>query len=159
MRYNDRIMGEGWLAQNWFVLLQSTGIIGGLVFTGWSLRIDARSRRVGNLLRITQQHREIWKNLLDRPELARVLRPETSPTQEPVNDQEAVFLTFLFLHLNSAFYAMRERQFLTPEGLRKDIQWFLSLPIPRAFWLTAKPYLDQGFVRFVEGCRDQSASD
>jgi hypothetical protein len=44
-----------WLRDHWFVLLQSAGIIGGLLFTGISLRIDARVRRVGNLLAITAQ--------------------------------------------------------------------------------------------------------
>lgn len=120
------------------------------MFTAWSLRAEAQTRQLANLLGITHQHREIWKNLLERPELARLLRPEANPRRQPVNDQEEVFLTFLFLHLNSAFYAMRRRQFRTPEGLRRDLHWFLSLPIPRAFWGTAKGFFDRAFVRFVE---------
>jgi hypothetical protein len=40
-------------SQNWFTFLQSLGIIGGLLFTRFSLRTDARVRRIGNLITIT----------------------------------------------------------------------------------------------------------
>src|SRR5260221_13307070 len=62
-----------WASDNWFILLQSLGIIGGLLFTAASLRLDEKTRRVGNLMAITKNHREIWTALYDRPELSRVL--------------------------------------------------------------------------------------
>jgi hypothetical protein len=52
VRYNNRIMGEGGRVPNWFGLCAK--IIGRLVFTGWSPRIGPRTRRLGNLSRITQ---------------------------------------------------------------------------------------------------------
>jgi hypothetical protein len=58
---------SSWLAQHWFDLLQTLGIIGGLTFTGYSLRQDERARRIGYLISIKQQYREIWEELYDRP--------------------------------------------------------------------------------------------
>jgi hypothetical protein len=58
---------SSWLAQHWFDLLQTLAIIGGLTFTGYSLRQDERARRIGNLISIKQQYREIWEELYDRP--------------------------------------------------------------------------------------------
>ncbi len=48
-----------WLAENWFTLLNVIGIVGGLFFTGHSLRSETKTRRVANLLSLTQAHRDI----------------------------------------------------------------------------------------------------
>ena len=39
-----------WLAQNWFTLLNAIGVVGGLLFTGHSLRSETKTRRIANLL-------------------------------------------------------------------------------------------------------------
>src|SRR5258708_7781649 len=49
-----------WIGDNWFTLLQSVGIIGGLLLTTSALNSDARTRRVANLIEITRGHRDIW---------------------------------------------------------------------------------------------------
>ncbi len=141
-----------WITQHWLELLQSAGIIGGLFFTALSFRVDARVRRIGNLLTLTQHHRDIWTHFYQRAELARVLDESVNLRLAPITDEEAVFLTLLILHLNSAYYAMEEGMFTTPEGLRKDIRWFLALPMPKAVWERIKPFQDVDFVRFVEEC-------
>src|SRR5262245_45305825 len=128
-----------WLEGNWFTLLQSAGIAGSLVFTAISLRIDARVRRVGNLLALTDQHREIWLQLYRRPELARVLDARADLTNKPVTQHEELFVSLLVLHLNSAYHAIQAGMFLSPEGLGEDIRMFFSLPIPKAVWEEMKP--------------------
>lgn len=83
-----------WLSLHWFTLLQSIGIVGGLLFTGVSLRIDTKVRRVSTLITITQQHRDIWTQLYRRPEMARHL-PDPYPAQERKSEgvsQQAVAL-------------------------------------------------------------------
>src|SRR5437899_136859 len=60
-----------WLSDNWFVLLQSLGIIAGFVFTAHSLRSETKMRRVGNLLAITESHRKLWTEFSNRRELRR----------------------------------------------------------------------------------------
>src|ERR1041384_248579 len=132
-----------WGHDNWFVFLQSAGIIGGLLFTAFSLRIDARVRRIGNLIAITQHHREIWTHLYTHPKLSRILDMEVDLKHNPYTNEEEIFITLLILHLNSAFHAMKSGMFVTPEGLRKDIQLFLALPIPRHVWEKTKAIQDK----------------
>ena len=76
-----------WAAQNWFTVLQSAGIIGSLLFTAASLRLDAKARHVGNLMAITKNHREIWGELYQRPELARVIDAGADLEQKPMSDE------------------------------------------------------------------------
>lgn len=141
-----------WIAANWFVLLQSVGIIGGLIFTAVSLRSDTHTRRISNLLTITNQHREIWSRLFDRPELARVLSESAGPAQSPITAVEALLIRRLILHLSSSYHAIKDGVFLSPEGVRKDIAWFFSLPLPKAVWRRWRDFQDRSFVAYVDGC-------
>lgn len=140
----------GWLADNWFVFLQSAGIVGGLVFASLSFRADTRARRATNLLAITQHHREIWTQLYTKPELSRVLSPDVDMRKNPATLEEELFVSFLILHLNTSYQAAREGAFTTPERLQADIQQFFSLPIPNAVWQKEKPMQDADFIHFVE---------
>lgn len=139
-----------WLQGNWFTLLQSAGIIGSLLFTAASLRLDAKVRRVGNLLRMTEGHRNIWSELYARPELGRILNPTADLKNQPVTKLEELFVTFLILHLSGSFRAIREGLFIPTKGLRLDITLFFALPIPRSVWETSKPFYNDDFVRFIE---------
>ena len=146
--------GGHWLADNWYVLLESTGIIGGLLFTAFSLRSETKTRRIANLLVITQNHREIWTELFGRPALARVMNPVADIRRKPVTREEELFINFLVLHLSSAYHAMKDDVFVKPDGLRRDIHRFFSLPIPSAVWDKIKSMQDDEFVGYVEECRN-----
>jgi hypothetical protein len=139
-----------WAADSWFVLLQSGSIVAGLVFTAVALRDDTRARRVGNLIAITQHHREIWTHLYSRPNLSRVLDSNVDLEKNPVTDEEELFVNLLILHLNSSYQAMKYGNFIKPEGLHQDIRLFFSLPIPSAVWEATKIFQDKDFVEFVE---------
>lgn len=141
-----------WIADNWFELLNSVGIVGGLLFTAFSLRSETKTRRIANLLVITQNHREIWKELLRNPRLARVMNPLADAVREPVTVEEELFVNFLVQHLNSAYHAMRDDVFVKPDGLRRDVYRFFSLPIPHAVWEKVKVLQDSTFDAFVESC-------
>jgi|ERR1051325_5134739 hypothetical protein len=141
-----------WFEQNGSVLLQNVGIIGGLIFTALSLRIDASVRRVSNLMTLTHYHRDIWTRLYTRPELSRVLKEKPNLERFPINHAEELFVTLLILHLNTAYEAMKHRMFVQPEGLRRDIISFFSLPIPKTVWENNKQLQNKDFVRFVESC-------
>ena len=141
-----------WIAQNWFDLLQSVGIAGSLLFTGFSLRIDTRVRRVQNLLTLTRQHREIWVMLYSRPELSRILEKAPDLQTHPISGDEELFVKFLIFHLSNTHRAMVAGFFIGPERLRDDIHGFFSLPIPRAVWDRIRPLQDSDFVEFVESC-------
>ena len=136
--------------QNNLPLLQSAGIIGGLFFTGWSLWIDARVRRVQNLITITAHHREIWSEIYKNPELKRIIDPKADLENRPISIPERLFTRSLFLHLSAAFHASKTGMFSEPDGLQRDIRNFLRLPIPKQVWKQSKGNHNHEFARFVE---------
>ena len=142
----------GLLANNWFTLLQSVGIIGGLLFTGISLRRESRAKQIANLITITRQHRDIWTELYRRPDLSRVLNHDADLQKAPVTLEEELFVGLLIHHLNSVYHAMQAGMFMTPEGLKADIQQFFSLPIPKSVWHTRQNLQDRKFAQFVNSC-------
>ena len=140
----------GWVSQNWFNLLSAVGIIGGLWFTAFSLRSDTKTRRIANLLTITANHREVWKEFLNNPNLARISDTTADLTKQPITDMERVFATLVILHMNSVYYAMSDQLVVEYEGLRRDIAKFISRPVPKAVWEKIKPLQNEDFVNFIE---------
>jgi hypothetical protein len=144
-----------WVSQNWFDFFTSVGIIGGLWFTAVSIFLDAKARRVANLLTITRNHREIWKEYLHNGDLARILDANADLEKAAVTDAEQVFVTLVIIHTSTAFYAMDHRLVVEYEGLRRDIAEFFSLPIPKAVWLKSKPLQNHDFADFIESCQSR----
>jgi hypothetical protein len=139
-------------AANWYSLVEAAGIIGSLIFTAVSFRADTKARRIGNLLKLTEQQRDIWRELLHRPELSRVLDPKPDLEVKPITQEEELFVGFLILHLNSAFQAICDGMFASPEGLKADVREFFAYPISKAIWDKIKLFQDKNFVRFIEDC-------
>ncbi len=65
-----------WFSEHWFDLLQSVGIIGSFLLAAYTMWTDAKARRIGNSIAINDQHRKIWKDIYEHPQLARVLDAE-----------------------------------------------------------------------------------
>jgi NAD(P)-dependent dehydrogenase (short-subunit alcohol dehydrogenase family) len=61
-----------------------------LLFTGFKMRSEAKTRRVSNVLTATSNHREIWSCVFANPELARVLDPTAPIHEKPISDSEEV---------------------------------------------------------------------
>jgi plasmid maintenance system killer protein len=139
-----------WVAQHWLDLAQTVGIVGGLLFSAYVTWKDERARRVGNSIAITEQYRQIWKELYERAELSRVLAKDADVQKQPVSNQEELFVKTLVLHLGTVYRAMKHSEFVELEGLRKDVREFFSLPIPGAVWQLIKSFQDREFVKFVE---------
>lgn len=142
------------LAENWFTYLNAIGVVGGLLFTGYSLHSEAETRKVANLLKLTQSHREVWKEVLDNPKLIWVLSPDVDLVQAPVTTEEEIFVTLVTQHLVSVFRAMKKDLTISPEVLRRDVWQFFALPIPQQVWNGIKVMQDDDFVAFVESCRN-----
>jgi hypothetical protein len=143
-----------WMDNHGFDLLEAVGIIASLTFTAVSFRRDDRSRRVGNLLTLTQSHREVWKEQLHDPKLKRILDPRANLAREPVTRDEEIFVTLVIQHLNIVYHALRDELTINPEGLRRDVWQFFSLPIPQAVWNQLKVLQNDDFVAYVEACRN-----
>lgn len=147
-----------WVSRNWFDLLQSLGIIASLLYTGATFHADTKGRRVSNLLKLTEQHRDIWSEIDRRPELSRVLDAKTDLERFPVMPEEERFIGKLILHLNASFHAMKSGVYTRPDALSKDVQRFFSRPVAKKVWERMKPFQDADFVRFVESCLSESTA-
>ena len=145
--------GLYWIAENWVIMLNAVGVVGGLLFTAVSLRSETKTRRIANLLTITTNHREIWTEFSQRPELSRVLYPYVNLSKTPITYTEKEFVNQVILHVASVHYAMKDELVIKLEGLRRDVREFFSLPIPRRVWDENRVYQNDDFVEFVEECR------
>lgn len=156
--YTRGMLVLAWIVHYGVGLAQTYGPSAGLFMIGVALLLEARARRVGNLIQLTKEHRELWERMAVQPELARIIDPRADPSATPITTEEEMFVAFIILHLSSAYYAMRSGFFQKPHGLRKDIELFFSLPIPRAVWEKMKVLQDPPFVSFVERARAAAKS-
>jgi hypothetical protein len=144
------------LANNWLSIFQTGVITGAVVFLGIAVWLEARARRVRNLIELTERHRDLWERMDERPELARILEADVNLSRNPVTPAEKNFVVFVLLHLSSTYYALRAGLFPKLHGLSKDVGLFFSLPIPNAIWTDVKAFQDERFVKFVDSCFQDS---
>ena len=135
---------------DWFTIIQSIGIISGLIFTAYALLSTRKGQRVATLLQITQYHREIWGRLFDFPELQRVLDPKVDIKHHEITAREKLFVSLIILHLSCVLEAASAGIMVPLEQLQKDIQDFFSLPIPKQVWADMRKYQNQNLIGFVE---------
>jgi hypothetical protein len=139
-----------WHSIDWFSLLQTIGIVGGLLLTAYSMLDSSRVRKVDTLINLTEQHRSIWLKLFDTPALKRVLEEKPDLTKHPITDDEMLFVNLVILHLTTVLTAIRKGIFPKPAGQDADLKYFFSLPIPNAAWTQTKAFRDPETVRYVE---------
>ena len=147
---------SAWFTENWFNIF--TVFFGsGIWFAAFSIhkdsevrKEDVKAKKVANLLAITANHREVWKEFLHNPKLARVRSTKADIAKHPLTDAEDVFITLVILHTNSVYYAMNHQLVVEYEGLQRDIAEFFSLPLPRAVWRKTKPLQNQDFAAFID---------
>ena len=141
---------EEWISQNWFNLFSSAGIIGGLWFTAVSLHSETKTRRVANLLTITANYREVWKEFFRTPELARVIDPVADVEKQPVTSAERFFVNMVISHTSSVYQTLKDELVAEQEGLHRDVKSFFSLPVPKAVWTKTKLLQNHDFAAFIE---------
>ena len=140
-------------ADNWFNILSAGGIVGSILFAAITLRSDTETRRVANLLTLTQGHREIWSKIFQHPELARILKRSVNLKDQPIAENEGLFVGMAIQQLNATYQALKSDLAIKPEALSEDIRSFFLLPIPKAVWEKTKMFQNEDFVKFVEMCR------
>ena len=143
-----------WAIQHIFELFSAIGIIGGLWFSAFSRRSEAKTRRIANLISITANHREVWKVFLNDKQHARVLDPLADVGKQPITEAERAFTVMLILHINSMYFASKDELVIQLEGWRRDIAEFLALPIPGEVWNKIKVLQNEDFVAFVDSCQN-----
>jgi hypothetical protein len=151
-------MGFGeWISHNWFEFV-STGIgLGGLWAAAFSIHKDAKARieetkarRISNLLAITANHRELWKECFQNPELARVIDPAADVEKRPVTSSEEFFMSMMISHTSSTYEALKDELLTKQDGFRRDVGLSFSLPVPKAVWQKTRFLQNQDFAAFVE---------
>ena len=141
-----------WLEQNWFTLLQSVGIICGLLFTSITIRHDTRARRATDLLSLAERHQALWGELNKRPDLQRILKQEVDLLAAPVSQAEEEFLRVVFVHFYTGWLLSRSGALLPFNALVADVRAFFNLPIPQFVWKETRAGRDPNFLRFVDKC-------
>jgi hypothetical protein len=142
----------GWIVSNWFTILSAVVAVASLLFTGVSLRSETKARQIGNLLSLTQNHREIWSLPIRDSKLNRVLDLSLNLETHPVTREERIFVNLVIQHVSSAFQALRRGLDVNIERLDEDVREFFTLPIPAAVWKNAKALQNTSFIQFVETC-------
>jgi len=145
-----------WVSENCFELFQTVGIIASFLVAAYATWKDVRARQIGNSIAINDQYRNIWKDIYEHPELARVLDIEADA--KDISIGEELFVTTLISHVSTVFRAEKHGEFVRLEGLEKDVREFFVLPIPKAIWEKSKRFQDGKFVAFVENCLRQKTS-
>ena len=145
-----------WLKSEWFSLIQTVGVVGGLIFTGITIRRDAKAKEVANALAFAERHRQFWSEAIGRPELDRVFSANADLSEQRTKTAEEIFLNLAFVQYETGWHMATkvERGDLKP--LKADVRKFFSLPLPRAVWEETKAYRNQKFVRFVKRALEPS---
>ena len=143
----------GWIATNWFELLQTVGIVGGFAFTAYQVRKDETSRKITNAIAVSRNHQTIWRNIYEFPELGRILSRDVDLEAAPPSQAEEIFVTTLIGHVSTVFRATKHDEFIELTGLKRDAREFFTLPIPSAVWQRIKAMQETAFVEFVDGSR------
>lgn len=132
-----------WIGANWFVLLQTVGIVASLLFTGFSMRSEARSRRLNNVIRLSDNHRSIWSLVFDRPHLRRHFANDA-------NSERRLLVIMLIIHLHTTYRAVQARELVAPTQLAEDIRQFFSDEFTLKIWKDVSRLQDPDFVEFVD---------
>jgi hypothetical protein len=145
-----------WFVANWFILMQTLGVFGGLVFTGISLRQTMRAERVKFHFDLSENHANIWREIFDNPNLTRLLAPGVDLDLDPITRHEEVFVRLLIQHLGCSLEAWSEGLIEKPVGVETDINEFFSLPIPKLAWKSFRKFQSPRLVNLVESSMDES---
>lgn len=141
-----------WLQEQWFNLVQSLGILGGLWLTRAAFTSEVESRKVGDYLTLAGHHRELWMNVHDRHELTRIFLPEVDLVGAPISVAEEEFLNLVIVHFSTGWLMTQHGGLVKLPSLTADIRALFSLPVPRCVWDKTAHFRDPRFVKFVESC-------
>lgn len=141
-----------WIRDNWFSFVQSVGIVGGLLFTAWSLKRDSAERKTTARLALAEHHRELWAEVHRRPDLARILCDDVELLGQPVTAAEDEFLNVVIYHFQTCWELGKNSSLLSMKVLALDARDFFSHPIPAYVWRHSRSRRDPKFVAFIESC-------
>ena len=144
-------METGWWVEHWHEVLEGVGIVGGLLFTGVTVRHDLQARKITEFLTQASQHRRLWSALHRRPELAHVLDADRDLTARPLSVKERRYLELVMTHFHTGWLIAREGHSLVSlKEVAADAGHFFRLPAPAAVWAEIREIHQPEFVEFVD---------
>ena len=124
--------------------------MGGLLFTAVAIRKDTKSRRIGNLLNLSEQHRELWREAKRDESLRRIFDSKADASVDPLTFEEEQFLNLAVVHFATGWALAKEGSLVSMEALRRDVKGFFNLPLPYQFWRQSRNSREPGFAGFVD---------
>ena len=109
--------------------------------------------KFSDLLALTEQHRELWREVQRRTDLKRILALEVDLIAAPLTVAEEEFLNMVIVHFNTGWLLARQGAVLNLKMLAADARDFFRLPLPKEVWNQTKRARDPAFVRFIERCQ------
>ena len=141
---------SSWAGENWFNVVQTAGIVGGLLMTSAAAHREAKAREIENLLTITEQHRNLWGQIQYRADLLRILQPDANVLTKPITVPEEIFLNEVIVHFQTGWQLSKSGAMISLRDLELDARHFFSLPLPHTVWEKTKNSRNRQFVRFIE---------
>ena len=115
-----------------------------------TLRKNTKSTQIGNLLSITQSHRDIWSKALEDEDLTAILSGDFDISD--ITRKQRMFINFIILHFASSFEAQKRGALIKAEQLRMDANSFFNLPAPNYIWKHQQKFQNSQFRNFVNDC-------
>ncbi len=141
-----------WFADKGKDTLETFALITGLFLTAAAFRADSKQRKIANLMTLAASHRDLWLQMTEKPELARVLEKDLNLKKHPVSIIEQRFVNLLITQLVVSYRAQQAGVLPEMQGVEKDVRAFLALPIPHHVWQWSKEFQEPDFVEFVQKC-------
>ena len=135
--------------------MQTAGIVLSLLFTGFSLLRETKSRRLANLLALKQEHRELWGVIHEKPQFARIFEREVDLIRSPMTNDEEVFLRQIIVHFAVGWECIKDGAPVTTDAFQRDVAEFFSLPLPRFALERVRGAQSPDFISFIEGALKQ----
>ena len=135
---------------SWLPLLQSFGIVAGILFTAFTIYRNTITQRASLLLSINAQHRALYQRVIDDPATGRILDAEIDLEDSPVTEAERFYIMQLIIHAHVVFEAQRVGAIPKLKGFQRDIASFLTLPKPAVVWREVKSLQNEDFAKFIE---------
>jgi hypothetical protein len=141
---------SSWVDGNWFNFIQTAGIISSLWLATAAASREAKAKEIENLLSLSEHHRELWKTVAQRKDLARIFQPDADALLIPATVEETEFLNLVIVHFQTGWWIARAGGITTLKELKADARSFFALPLPRTVWEKTKSARNPKFVKFVE---------
>ncbi|MDR3562008.1 MAG: hypothetical protein P4N59_11320 [Negativicutes bacterium] len=138
-----------WVKSEWFSVVQTVGVVGGLIFTGITIGRDAKAKEVANALAFAERHRQFWSEAIERPELHRVFVENADLGKEPMTAAVEIFLNLAFVQYETGWLIAKKIDSSDLKPLKSDVRKFFALPLPHAAWEKNSDCHHPRFVRFV----------